>query len=170
MKKEVFKKIKGFETYEISSFGNVRNSKTGRLRKFRNCAGYQDLTFPIKIEGIQKWKSFLIHRLVAEAFLKNPENKPCVNHKDGNKHNNNRTNLEWVTYSENSKHSFKKLGQKGAKNFDRRKTVILIHENGFEEEVVGIRECARKINVPFQMVQNAIKKGHKTSGFKIKLK
>lgn len=168
--KEVFKKIKGFERYEISNFGNVRNVKTLKIRKLRVSAGYFDITFPIKIEGVQKWKSFSIHRLVAEAFIKNPEKKPCVNHKDGNKQNNKVSNLEWVTYSENIKHSFDVLGQKGAKNLNKRKILILIDEEGNKKEIIGIRETARQIGVAFQVVQNAIKKGHKAKGKIIKLK
>ena len=66
-----------------------------------------------------------IHRIVAECFIPNPNNKPCINHKDGNRSNNNVSNLEWVTYSENHKHAYKELGrnpnipknQKGQGNF-----------------------------------------------------
>lgn len=52
-----------------------------------------------------KRKSILVHRLVALAFIPNPDNLPCVNHKDGNKHNNNVSNLEWCTRSHNTQHA-----------------------------------------------------------------
>jgi hypothetical protein len=57
-------------------------------------------------------KELLEHRYIAKKFIPNPENKPCVNHKDGNRSNNNLDNLEWVTYSENHKHAYRVLGRK----------------------------------------------------------
>jgi len=65
---------------------------------FENNNGY------LKI-NIRAGKQGYIHRLVAEAFIPNPHNKPCVNHIDGDKKNNHPSNLEWVTYSENNKHA-----------------------------------------------------------------
>jgi NUMOD4 motif/HNH endonuclease len=84
--------------YEISSFGNIRNLKTKRILKINNkINGYSDIT----LNG----KTFKVHRLVALAFIDNPNNKPTVNHIDRNKHNNRVNNLEWATYSEQSLHS-----------------------------------------------------------------
>jgi hypothetical protein len=86
--------------YEVNEHGEVRNIKTKHvLTPCANKKGY------LKI-NLNK-KSFFIHRLVAKAFIPNPENKPFVNHIDGNKANNNVNNLEWVTNSENMIHAYK---------------------------------------------------------------
>ena len=96
---EEYKVVEGFNNYAVSNLGNVKNIKTGRiLKSWDNTDGYLILDF--KIDG--KRKSAKIHRLVAEAFIPNPENKECVDHIDRVRNNNNVNNLRWATKSENS--------------------------------------------------------------------
>lgn len=114
---EKMKVIKDFENYVISSWGNVYRIK--QIVFFDEPHGkYISRTFSkLKPEETKKGylrvylynndgyrKHFKVHRLVAQAFIENPDGKPQVNHKDGNKHNNSVTNLEWVTDAENKKH------------------------------------------------------------------
>lgn len=90
------------EVYEINEVGDVRNKKTGRILKPRkNRNGY--LQVILCKDG--KRKTFLVHRLVAIAFIPNPENKRTVNHKDENKTNNCVENLQWMTDKENTVYS-----------------------------------------------------------------
>lgn len=105
-KAEIWKDIEGFENrYEISSFGNVRNKKTEKyIKPTCDPHGYYFVT--LRKVGETKTNSNKIHRLVAKAFIPNPEHLPCVNHKDGDKSNNNVDNLEWCTYQYNIQHSF----------------------------------------------------------------
>lgn len=101
---EIWKPIKGFEArYEISSLGRVRSlnyMRTGRIQILRPSVkkmGYKEVS--LLKEG--KTTYMRVARLVAETFIPNPENKPCVDHIDTNPKNNRATNLRWVTYSEN---------------------------------------------------------------------
>jgi hypothetical protein len=108
---EVWKKIEGFENYEVSNYGNVKSLKYNKIRllKQENVKGY----LRVSLSKENKVKRFQVHRLVALSFIKNIENKPCVNHINGIKTDNTVENLEWVTYSENEKHSFNFLEKKG---------------------------------------------------------
>lgn len=102
---ERWKPIKNYEGfYEISTLGRVK-SKRGVRKPFINKYGYPCVSLWKHCVGETK----PIHRLVAETFIPNPENKREVNHIDGNKQNNSVENLEWVTPSENKKHA-QKLG------------------------------------------------------------
>ncbi len=97
-----WKQIKLQLNYEINKNGEIRNLKTNKLLKLHESwDGYFEVRLMIrKSEWVIK-----LHRLVAEAFLPNPTNKPVVNHKDGNKKNNNANNLEWCTITENNNHA-----------------------------------------------------------------
>lgn len=95
--------IKEASNYEISTYGNVRNKTTQKILKGRlSKSGY--LQVSIKINETNKFSNRYIHRLAAFHWIENNDNKKEVNHKDGNKENNNVENLEWVTSSENQKH------------------------------------------------------------------
>ena len=102
-----YRKIDGFP-YSVTSDGVVRNDRTGYLRKPTvSNNGY----YRVKLWDKGKSQNCLIHRLVAIAFVPNPENKPEVNHVDGNKANNTASNLEWVTGAENKRHCREVLGK-----------------------------------------------------------
>lgn len=106
---EQWRIIQGFENYAVSSHGEVMNKKTGKLlRPNTDQKGYLE----VWLSSNGKRKKFSVHRLVALSFLTNEKGKPQVNHIDGNKSNNDVSNLEFVTNSENILHSFRKLGRK----------------------------------------------------------
>jgi len=96
------KQIKGFENYLITLDGRVFSLITMKFLKSKiTNAGYEQIQL---FCGKGDYKYFSVHRLVADAYISNTENKPQVNHMDGNKLNNLRCNLEWMTASENQKH------------------------------------------------------------------
>ena len=102
---EEWKTIEGYDRYEISSFGRVRskvfNKNEGSILKPTvNGAGYL-CVFLYKGKGDIRGKAHRIHRLVAEHFIPNPSNLPCINHKDEDKTNNRVDNLEWCTHQYN---------------------------------------------------------------------
>ena len=104
---EEWQDIQKFPKHQVSNLGNIR-IKNGRILKNRcpNRTGY----IRVVLGGGKKRP--LLHRLVADAFIPNLENKSQVNHIDGNKQNNAANNLEWVTPSENQKHAYYVLGVK----------------------------------------------------------
>lgn len=106
---EVWKVIEGTGgRYEVSNTGKIRSlnyNKTGEVKELKQKIDkYGYCTVILHIDKKQKYPT--VHRLVAKAFISNPNNLPQVNHRDGNKQNNNVENLEWCTSSENVQHAF----------------------------------------------------------------
>ena len=127
---EKFKQIKGYENYLVSDRGRVFNLKFKRFLKPSNDGrGY----FYVGLckNGVEKNQK--IHRLVANAFIPNPENKETVNHIDGIKINNFDSNLEWATQSENVQHSYDNGLQKAIKGSKH------VNSKLTEEQVLKIR-------------------------------
>ena len=110
---ELWKDIKDFENYEVSTFGNVRNKTSGLILKSSiNKKGYLQV-YPSK--NSQK-KTIQVHKLVVCAFIENPNNLPQIDHIDRNQLNNNIENLRWITCQHN--------------NWNRTTKNISIRENG----------------------------------------
>ena len=129
---EEYKLIKNFESYSISNLGNVKNNVTNKILKQYTNHGYKH----IHLNG--KYKK--VHRLVAEAFIPNPENKPCVDHKNNIRDDNRIDNLRWATIKENCQNvsisSKNTSGYKGI-NWDKRSNRwrASIFENGLKVHI-----------------------------------
>lgn len=163
---EVWKDIKGYEgLYQISNLGRVKRVTTGRILKGdKNKDGYLLVKLCKNSIGSNK----RIHRLVAEAFIPNPENKPQVNHIDENKINNRVDNLEWVTANENINHGTRN-GRSG-----KSQSIPIIATNlktGESQESYGLRECSRQLGLHPQNI-SAVLKGRlkQTKGYTFKYK
>lgn len=122
---EIWVKIKNSKDYYVSNIGNVK-SKYKTLKKCLNSNGYEIVNINVNNKRITK----KVHRLVIQAFIPNPKQKRCVNHKDGCRTNNELSNLEWVTHSENNKHAYDNLNRSPVVN----KGIL----NGFSKEIIDL--------------------------------
>lgn len=155
-------KIRGYPNYQITEEGNVYSLKSKKyLKKSLDGNGY----YKISLCKNGKQKTFKIHRLVASHFLKNIENKICVNHKNGNKLDNSVNNLEWCTHSENIKHAYDiklKMPRKGNQYSNKnifwkisKKDKIFILKNMNKKTQ---KQIAKELNVHQSTISLTIKK------------
>ena len=140
---EIWKPTK-YEGYEVSNFGRVKSYRVDKIngkimKPIRSTKGYLQLDLSLDGRKRQNRVHPAVHRLVAEAFIPNPNNLPQVNHKDENKENNRVDNLEWCTNEYNATYGTKseRVAQK------RRKPVYSVDSNGNIEEFGGLRLASR---------------------------
>ena len=161
MNEERWRWVVGYEgLYMVSDHGRVmgvpKKTHYGHvLKQGKNWAGYMNVCLSKNGEK----KSFSVHRLVAQAFVENPENKPEVNHKNGDRANNKAENLEWVTRSENERHAFQVLNKEPNKPWVGKPQ---IHKRQFNDEQiksirassVGCRLLAKQYGVSATTIKN----------------
>lgn len=148
--------INGFEGYLISSengqiYSNVKGKNMFSLKTFTKPDGYLAVSLWDNAKrGQKKRKTFLVHRLVAETFIPNPENKPTVNHKDGNKQNNCVDNLEWATFCEQEVHSFAHGLNYARKGEDANRALLSWNDVHFIRNNypnISVSELSKKFNI-----------------------
>ena len=168
---EIWRTIKGYEgLYEVSNLGRVKSLS----KKIKNGQGYR-ITKERVLKNIKDSYNYevvrlcrnckntqpKVHRLVAQAFIKNPNNKPQVNHKDGVKSNNFWKNLEWATCQDNIRHAYKT----GLKNSDSvKKKVAQIRDGKVLKIWKSQSEAARRTSTSHKTVSSCCRGDAKTAG------
>jgi len=157
---EIWKDIVGYEEiYQVSNLGNVRSLNRTIVdswctRVFKGKVLTQSIHngkqpyYYVTLSKQHKSKKCFVHRLVAEAFVPNLEDKPQVNHIDGNPQNNNSINLEWVTNAENTQHAYDtKLNKKNQLQIK------------FKGEVKSLRKWCKELNLDYKTVWWRVRNG-----------
>lgn len=144
--------------YQVSNFARIKSFYKGKVKILKLALSSKGhLRAHLYKDG--KTKLLFVHVLVAKAFIPNPENKPCVNHKDGNKQNNSIDNLEWVTQSENVKHAYetglKKSGCEHCRAVLKPEQVREIRRDCIPRNLErGFTAFARKFNVTAETIRD----------------
>lgn len=162
MKREIWKPVAGYEgVYEVSNFGNMKSlqrryASERILRKTKDRKGYEQVN--LRKDG--KRQCCKVHRLVAEAFIPNPDKLSQVNHKDENKSNNRVENLEWCTAAYNSNYGtrIERIAEK-----HRKKISQYTIEGQFIKEYNSVSEAAKEMSGTCDFIYKCATKERKTA-------
>ena len=154
------KQIKGYSRYFADSetgqiYSNAKNKNMYSLKTYEKPDGYLAVSLWDDTLPKRNRKTFLVHRLVAETFIPNPENKPTVNHIDGNKSNNKVENLEWATFSEQEIHSFS-TGLNYARKCEEANRAILTKDNVNYIRSVYPKESVESLSAKFNVSASCV--------------
>ena len=172
---EVWKSVEGYEgLYEVSNTGKIKSIKRPRITKGggitivperilkpkTNKFGY----CTVALSKNAKHKFYMVHRLVAFAFVPNPEGKPEINHKDGNKLNNSVQNLEWCTSQENKRHAYEN-GLCGGEHITHRRQVNQYDKDyNFIATYASIEEASKQTGIGHSSIWMCCNHRYKTAG------
>ena len=152
-----WREVKEYSNYEVNQFGEIRHKTRKKILKPRsNNGGYQYVNFKINGKNI----NFAVHRIVANAFIPNPNGYTEINHKDYDRTNNCVDNLEWVNSSQNKQHAYLKDENKNS----RGKAVVQRSKDGvYIKTFETISKAAKEMNCSVSAISNCCLGRTKTS-------
>ena len=145
----MWKKIKNRSNYSVNENGEIRNDISGKIKSAYVCKG--NGYYYVDLWENNKCKKMQLHRIIAEAFIPNPEDKPTVDHVDGDRKNNRIDNLRWATYSEQNSR-FNTHGVRSEKIYAEKKNGEKIYFN-------QISEAAKYFGCTISNISQMLKKG-----------
>lgn len=165
---EEWKDILGYEGYyQVSNLGQIRSiahyqGKWGKVYKRRNPhilrqTPTKDGYLAVMLSYFGKDKRILVHRIVAQNWIPNPEQKPCINHKDENKMNNAANNLEWCTpkYNINYGHARLKMSRSMTNCSSVSKPIMAVHKSGKKQVFQSMNEASRQLHISWCRIRRS---------------